>query len=82
MTGYNKMSAHFFKPPALELPSSQTDCCAEDAAASTRIHGHLPIDAGAVIGDAGERKHRPGSFMWASFFSSRDIGQVHFSNMK
>ena len=22
------------------------------------------------------------SFVWASFFSSRDIGQVHFSNMK
>ena len=51
---------------------------------SKHPHGHLPIDASAVtsIGDAGETIFWPGSFVWASFFSSRDIGQVHFSNMK
>ena len=44
-------------------------------------HDHRPTDAGAVIGDAGEMKHRPGSFLPASFFSLGAIGQVHFSNV-
>jgi hypothetical protein len=33
----NKMSAHFPKPSALELPSSKANRCAEDAAASIRM---------------------------------------------
>ena len=48
---------------------------------SKHPHGHLPIGAGAVIGDAGETISWPGSFVWAFFFSSRDIEQLTFHEM-
>jgi len=76
-----RLSAHFAEHTVLH-GSEPVGQSPRRRCRSKHSHGHLPIDAGAVIGDAGETIFWPVSFMLVSFFSVPNIGQVHFSNMK